>query len=163
MSRSLNQAMILGNLTRDPEMRYTPSGSAVTSFAVATNRNWKTEKGEVREESEFHNVVSWNKLAELCSQLLQKGTRVFIQGRLQTRSWDDTAGVKHYKTEIVADDMVVLERGRSGSFGVEQPKEVLEVKEAKDEVGEKTETPEKGGKTETPEVKEDVAGEEIPF
>jgi len=152
--------MVLGNLTRDPEMRYTPSGSAVTSFAVATNRSWKTEKGEVREEGEFHNVVSWNKLAELCSQLLQKGTRVFIQGRLQTRSWDDTAGVKHYKTEIVADDMVVLERGRVGGMGSEAVAREPEVKEATEE---KIETPEKLEKPEAPEVKEDVTGEEIPF
>lgn len=151
--------MVLGNLTRDPEMRYTPSGSAVTSFAVATNRSWKTEKGEVREESEFHNVVSWNKLAELCSQLLQKGTRVFIQGRLQTRSWDDTAGVKHYKTEIVADDMVVLERGRTGGYGAEAVPQAEPVREVKEEKEEKTETE----KPKTEEIKEDIAGEEIPF
>jgi single-strand DNA-binding protein len=156
--------MVLGNLTRDPEMRYTPNGSAVTSFSVATNRSWKTEKGDVREESEFHNVVAWNKLAELCSQLLQKGTRVFVQGRLQTRSWDDTNGTKHYKTEIVADDMVVLERARQGgTYGQaheaqtpeaqapisEEPKEEKKVKE-------KEEKPKD-------EFTEEVAGEEIPF
>jgi len=150
--------MVLGNLTRDPEMRYTPSGSAVTSFAVATNRSWKTERGEVREESEFHNIVSWNKLAELCSQLLQKGTRVFVQGRLQTRNWDDTSGAKHYKTEIVADDMVVLERGRTGGMVTETvAKEPVEAPVVEPEEASKEE------KTESKEVKEDVAGEEIPF
>jgi len=146
MSRSINQAIILGNLTRDPEMRYTPSGNPVTSFGVATNRSWKTQDGSVREESEFHNIVAWNKLAELCSQLLQKGTRVYIQGRLQTRSWDDTSGVKHYKTEIIADDMVVLERARQmGSSEETMPQ------------------PEKKQEQAEGELKEDVSSEEIPF
>jgi single-strand DNA-binding protein len=145
MSRSINQATILGNLTRDPEMRYTPSGNAVTSFAVATNRSWKSQDGSQREETEFHNIVAWNKLAELCSQLLQKGTRVYIQGRLQTRSWDDTSGGKHYKTEIIADDMVVLERMKPGNSGESVPNTTVEDKNPGEE------------------LKEDVSGEEIPF
>lgn len=108
MSRSINKAMILGNLTRDPEMRYTPQGHAVTSFAVATNRQWNTEDGSTKEATEFHNIVAWNKLAEICSQLLKKGSKVYIEGRLQTRNWEDDKGIKHYKTEIIADDMIVL-------------------------------------------------------
>jgi len=100
--------MILGNLTRDPEMRYTPQGHAVTSFAVATNRQWNTEDGSTKEATEFHNIVAWNKLAEICSQLLKKGSKVYIEGRLQTRNWEDDKGIKHYKTEIIADDMIVL-------------------------------------------------------
>jgi len=120
MSRSVNKAIILGNLTRDPEMRYTPSGNAVTSFAVATNRQWSTDDGSTKEDTEFHNIVAWNKLAELCSQLLKKGTKVYIEGRLQTRSWDDAKGLKHYKTEIVADDMIVL-TSKSDREAVSEP------------------------------------------
>lgn len=108
MSRSVNMAIIVGNLTRDPEMRYTPGGHAVTGFAVATNRSWVSE-GQTKEAVEYHNIVAWNKLAELCSQLLTKGRKVYIQGRLSTRSWDDASGVKKYKTEIIAEDMVLLD------------------------------------------------------
>lgn len=108
MSRSVNMAVIIGNMTRDPEMRYTPNGQAVTTFSVATNRKWVSE-GVEKEEVEFHNIVAWNKLAELCSQLLTKGRKVYIQGRIQTRNWNDAQGAKHYKTEIVAEDMVILD------------------------------------------------------
>lgn len=105
-------AIIIGNLTRDPEMRYTPAGHAVTSFAVATNRKWMAE-GQEKEDVQFHNIVAWNKLAELCHGMLVKGTKAYIQGRLQTRSWDDAAGVKKYRTEIVAEEMLVLSSGKS--------------------------------------------------
>lgn len=108
MARSVNVAIIIGNLTKDPEMRYTPGGHAVTSFTVATNRSWVSE-GQEKEDVEFHNIVAWNKLAELCSQLLSKGRKVYIQGRLQTHNWDDANGVKKYRTEIIAEDMVILE------------------------------------------------------
>ncbi len=114
MSRSLNKAILIGNLTRDPEMRYTPQGHAVTTIGIATNRDWKVE-GEKREETEFHTVVCWNKLAELCSQLLKKGTKVYIEGRIQTRDWTDEKGTKHYRTEIVAEDMIVLGSRREGT------------------------------------------------
>lgn len=109
--RSLNKVMIIGNLTRDPELRYTPKGTPVVTFGIATNREWKTadNEGEKREETEFHNVVAWSKLAELCNQLLRKGMKVYIEGRLSTRSWEDAAtGKKMYRTEIVADDMIIL-------------------------------------------------------
>lgn len=100
--------MLIGNLTRDPELRYTPQGTAVASFVVATNREWKVD-GETKQVADFHNVVAWNKLAEICEQLLGKGTKVYVEGRLQTRNWDDTAtGVKKYKTEVVVEDMIVL-------------------------------------------------------
>ncbi len=109
-SRSLNKVMLIGNLTRDPELRYTPQGSAVCSFGVATNRSWMpSEGGERREETEFHRIVAWNKLAELCSQLLTKGRKVYIEGRLQTRSWETPEGEKRQSTEIVAEDMVLLD------------------------------------------------------
>jgi single-strand DNA-binding protein len=100
-----NQAIILGNLTKDPELRYTPNGQAVTSFSVATNRRWTNQSGEQQEQTEFHNVVAWGKLAEICSQILYKGRKVLIAGRLQTRSWEGQDGVKRYSTEIVADQI----------------------------------------------------------
>jgi len=106
----LNKAQIIGNLTRDPEVRETKNGQAVCTLGVATNRRWKDASGEYREDAEFHNVVCWGKLAELAQNLLQKGTKVFFEGRLQTRNWEDEAGVKHYRTEIVAQDMIVLAR-----------------------------------------------------
>lgn len=106
--------MLIGNLTRDPELRYTPSGTAVCSLGIATNRAWTTESGEKKEETEFHRVVAWNKLAELCSQLLAKGKKVFVEGRLQTRSWQSQDGTQKTSTEIVIDDMIVLDSKRVG-------------------------------------------------
>ncbi|OGG05655.1 hypothetical protein A2872_04535 [Candidatus Gottesmanbacteria bacterium RIFCSPHIGHO2_01_FULL_42_12] len=106
--RSLNKVMLIGNLTRDPEMRYTPQGTAVTTFGVATNRSWKTDAGEVKEEADFHKIVAWNKLAELCSQLLHKGMKVYVEGRLQTRSYTGQDNVQRTVTEIVIEDMMIL-------------------------------------------------------
>jgi single-strand DNA-binding protein len=115
-TRNLNKVMLIGNLTRDPEMRYTPQGSAVASFVIATNRQWLTD-GEKKEAADFHNVVAWNKLAEICGQLLKRGTKVFVEGRLQSRSWQDAAtGQKKYKTEVVIDDMIILtNKGANGN------------------------------------------------
>lgn len=115
-SKSLNRVMLIGNATRDPELRYTPQGSAVTTFGLATNRSWKTEAGEVREEAEFHRLVAWNKLAEICSQLITKGRKVYVEGRLQTRSWTGTAdNLQHTVTEIIIDDMILLDSRPMGS------------------------------------------------
>lgn len=112
MAKSLNRAQIIGNLTRDPELRYTPNGTAVCSFSVATNRTWTTDTGEKREEAEFHRVVAWNKLAEICSQFLVKGRKVFIEGRLSTRSWNAQDGTQRNTTEIIASDMILLDSRR---------------------------------------------------
>ena len=111
-ARSLNKVMLIGNLTRDPELRYTPTGVAVCSFGLATNRGWTTDSGEKKEEVEFHKIVSWNKLAELCSQLLAKGRKVFVEGRLQTRSWVGQDGGQRQSTEIVIEDMIILDSKR---------------------------------------------------
>ena len=117
-SRSWNRVELIGNLTRDPEMRYTPSGAAVVTFSIATNRTFVSD-GEKKEEADFHRCVAWNKLAELCNQLLKKGNRVFVSGRLQTRSWEDqTSHQTRYMTEIVIEDMILL-TNRSGEFGGE--------------------------------------------
>lgn len=115
-TRSLNKVMIIGNLTNKPELRYTPQNHGVTSFGVATNRNWSDSDGQNQESTEFHNIVAWNKLAELCAQLLEKGDKVYIGGRLQTRTWDDQDGHKNYKTEIVCEDMLILHK-QSGAQG----------------------------------------------
>ncbi len=114
MSRSVNKVILIGNLTRDPELRYTPQGNAVASFVVATNREWSAE-GTKKEVVDFHNIVAWNKLAELCGQLLVKGSKVFVEGRLQTRDWTDDAGTKKYKTEVVIDEMIILGSQRNNT------------------------------------------------
>ncbi len=120
MSRGLNKVMIIGNLGRDPEMRYTPSGKPVTTFSVATSRTWNTSEGEKREETEWFNVVAWSSLAEICKQYLTKGQQVYIEGRLQTRHWDDQEGNKHTSVEIVANEMIILgERREPGETSAE--------------------------------------------
>jgi single-strand DNA-binding protein len=115
MSRGLNKIMIIGNLGRDPEMRYTPSGRPVTSFSVAVSRSWNTSDGERHTETEWFNVVAWGNLAEICKQYLSKGQRVYVEGRLQTRRWEDTEGRKHTSTEIVANEMIILDDRREAS------------------------------------------------
>lgn len=106
-SRSWNRVELIGNLTRDPELRYTPNGAAVCTFGLATNRTYVSE-GEKKEEVDFHRLVAWNKLAELCNQLLKKGTKAFVSGRLQTRSWEAQDGTQRQTTEIVIEDMILL-------------------------------------------------------
>jgi len=108
MTRGLNKVMIIGHLGRDPEMRYTPSGRPVTTFTVATNRTWNTADGEKHNETEWFNVVSWGNLAEICKQYLTKSQQVYIEGRLQTRRWEDAEGNKHANVEIVANEMMIL-------------------------------------------------------
>lgn len=119
MSRGLNKVMIIGRLGRDPEMRYTPSGKPVTTFNVATSRTWNTSEGERRTETEWFNVVAWGSLAEICKQYLSKGRQVYVEGRLQTRHWDDPEGNKHTSTEIVANEMIMLDERRDGEVSSE--------------------------------------------
>jgi single-strand DNA-binding protein len=108
MSRGLNKVMIIGRLGKDPEMRYTPSGRPVTNFSVATSRSWNTSDGERRTETEWFNVVAWGSLAEICNQYLVKGQQVYVEGRLQSRSWEDSEGKRHSAVEIVANEMIML-------------------------------------------------------
>ncbi len=112
MSRGLNKVMIIGRLGRDPEMRYTPSGKPVTTFSVATHRSWNTSEGERKTETEWFNVVAWGSLAEICKEYLSKNRLVYIEGRLQTRHWDDAEGNKHTSVEIVANEMIMLDERR---------------------------------------------------
>ena len=112
MADSLNKVMIIGNLGKDPEMRYMPNGKPVTNFSVATNRRWNTPDGDQREETEWFNVTMYEKLADIANQYLTKGQKVYIEGRLHTRSWDGNDGQKHYRTEIIANQMIMLGAGR---------------------------------------------------
>ena len=107
MAVSLNKVMLIGNLTRDPELRYIPSGQAVTTFTIAVNRTFNSKAGEKKEEVAFIRIVAWARLAEICNEYLKKGRPVFVEGRIQTRSWDGPDGNKRYSTEVVADKIGV--------------------------------------------------------
>ncbi|MDO8269520.1 MAG: single-stranded DNA-binding protein [Candidatus Levybacteria bacterium] len=161
MARSLNRVQLIGNLTRDPELRYTPQGTGVCTFGLATNRSWTTDSGDKKEEADFHKIVAWNKLGELCSQLLTKGRKVYVEGRLSTRSWTGQDGVQKTTTEIVIDDMIILDSRKEGvavheaDMSYEEPVEEVEVekpvkKVKKEKVEEKAEF-------------EDVNPDDIPF
>lgn len=108
MSRSVNKAIVIGNLGSDPEVRTTPNGTRVATLSVATNRRWASRSGEMQEETQWHRIVAWDKLAEICEQYLKKGDRVYIEGRIQYRQWEDQNGQTRYTTEIVAREMVML-------------------------------------------------------
>lgn len=117
MASSLNKVQIIGNLTRDPELKQIPSGQSVCTVGLATNRIWKDKSGEKKEQVEYHNVVVWGKLAEICGQYLKKGQKAYFEGRLQTRDWEGQDGVKRYRTEIVAENMIMLGGGRGAGGG----------------------------------------------
>jgi single-strand DNA-binding protein len=116
----LNKVMLIGRLTRDPETRTTPQGVSVTNFGLATGRVWKDDQGTTQERTEFHNIVAWRRLAEICAQYLAKGRQVYIEGHLQTRSWEDQDGKKNYRTEVVADNMIML-GSRDGGGNASRP------------------------------------------
>lgn len=120
MAMSLNRVQLIGNITRDPELRQIPGGSTVASFSIATNFVWTDSSGQKQEKVEFHNITAWRKLAEICGQYLHKGSKVFVEGRLQTRDWEAEDGTKKYRTEIVADNMIMLDR-KGASSGDEMP------------------------------------------
>ncbi len=125
--KSLNKATLIGNLGKDPELRYTSSGVPVASFSLATNESWKDQEGKIQERTEWHNIVAWQKLAEICGEWLKKGSKVYIEGRIQTRSWDDkNTGQKRYMTEIVAQDMIMLDGKNSGGRNQSDTSEQLD-------------------------------------
>jgi single-strand DNA-binding protein len=173
--RSINKVIIIGNLTRDPEMRQTPNGQNVTTFGIATNREWMTRESERKSSAEFHECVAWAKLAEICENYLKKGHLVYVEGYLKTRSWDSPEGVKKFKTEIVVQDMIMLEKKKNSEDGdylpegdnvdapkVETPKEETPVEEATKEEAPVEEAPaEEPAAAEEP-AKEEAATEEAP-
>jgi len=117
--KSLNKVLLIGNLGKDPELSYTASGVAVAKFSIATNERWKDQEGNVQERVEWHNIIAWRKLAEICGQYLKKGSKVYLEGKLQTRSWDDkNTGVKRYTTEVIADDLIMLDSKGTGDSGI---------------------------------------------
>ena len=120
MTRGLNKVLIIGRVGREPEMRYTPTGKPVTTFSVATNRSWNTSDGERHSETEWFNIVAWGSLAEICKQHLTKNQQVYIEGRLQSRHWEDNEGNKHNSTEIVANEMIMLGDRREQNQGAEE-------------------------------------------
>jgi len=162
MARSLNKVQLIGNLTRDPELRYTPNGTAVCSFGLATNRSWKTDAGEKHDEAEFHNIVAWNKLAELCSQFLVKGRKVYVEGRLATRSWTGQDGAQRNRTEIVISDMILLDSNRPAAGVVAMPSEQTETVQTEEAKPESKAKVKKDVKTKKKTVaKPDLATEEV--
>lgn len=122
MAMNLNKVLLIGNLTRDPESRTIPSGQNVATFSVATNRQWTDKQsGEKKDATEFHNCVAWGRLADIISQYLKKGSKVYVEGRLQTRSWEDQSGVKKYRTEIIAENLIMLDRPGDGASAPKAP------------------------------------------
>lgn len=155
-ARSLNLVQLIGNLTRDPEIRYTANGTAVATFGIATNKSWKDENGEQKELTEFHNLVAWGKLGEICQQLLKKGMKIYVQGSLTTRSWQDEAsGVMRYRTEVRVDDMIILDNKgmRAGGEGDETHEEVPQSKKKSEKKVEEV----------TEEMTSDPLSEDLPF
>lgn len=146
--RSLNKVTLIGNLTRDPELRYTPAGTAVCTFGLATNRSWTTQTGETKEETEFHRIVAWNKLGELCAQLLAKGRKVYVEGRLATHSWTGQDGGQRTTTEIVIEDMIILDSKKSYSESAGGGREAPAA-EKEESVKQSAETEKEGVKAET--------------
>ncbi len=152
----LNKVMIIGRLTRDPESRTTPQGIAVTNFSVATSRVWKDQQGQQQENTEYHNVVAWRRLAEICAQYLSKGRQVYVEGHLQTRSWEGQDGQKKYRTEIVADNMIMLGSGQGGQSSATQDRSRFSP-EAKER------EPQAVGAAAQPTTDEEIRIEDIPF
>lgn len=160
MAKSLNRVQLIGNLTRDPELRYTPQGTAVCSFGIATNRSWTTESGEKKDEADFHRIVAWNKLAELCGQFLTKGRKVYVEGRLSTRNWNAQDGTQKSTTEVIISDMILLDSTGRRSESVDE------------EAAEEEKSPTKLAKNKKEKVEEEVepagdstevAPDDIPF
>ena len=167
----LNKVMIIGRLTQDPEVRTIPSGQNVATFSLATNLSWNDQQGKKQEKVEYHNIVTWRKLAEICGQYLQKGKRIYIEGRLQTRQWEGQDGVKRNRTEIIADNMIMLDgrntgggtpQNTSGDTGgtPNQPKDETPVIQVDDPKNEGT-SPEPS--PESDQSKDKVSIEDIPF
>jgi len=154
--RSLNKVFLIGNLTRDPEIRYTTGGASVVSFGLATNKSWKNPEGELQESTEFHNIVAWGKMAEICQQLLAKGMKVYIEGSISTRSWEDDSGNTRYKTEVRVNEMILLDsKGKQGT-GMDVA-EVAQEKTKEEAPAEKEEKPAEE------ENSEDVLDDDLPF
>jgi single-strand DNA-binding protein len=166
-TRSLNKVQLIGNLTRDPELKYTPAGTGVCTFGLATNREWTDSSGQKQEGAEFHRIVAWGKLGEICSQLMSKGRKVYVEGRLQTRAWKSQDGADRQVTEVVIEEMILLDApkgDRDGGYEThysadEAVSPIADVTAAEEVFNPEEEKTDKKSKKE--EVKEEV--DEIPF
>lgn len=152
--RSLNKVSLIGNVTKLPELRYTPQGTAVCSFSIATNREWKDSTGQKKEEATFHRIIAWSKLAEIIAQYVVKGSKVYLEGRLSNRTWKDQQNVDHYMTEVVADELILLDNRKAGQTAVTVQEEEVPEPEAVEPVNE----PKPDEKS-----TEDVNPDDIPF
>jgi single-strand DNA-binding protein len=161
MAKSLNKVILIGNLTRDPELKYTPNGVAVCTIGLATNRQWTTDSGEKKEEVDFHRLVAWNKLAEICANLLKKGRKIYAEGRLQTRTWQAQDGSNRSTTEVVLTDMIVLDSKRDGDSSEEF--NVPDNFDVNQEVASEESKEEKKAKKEEKEDNKKQEDEDIPF
>ncbi len=147
----LNKVQIIGRITQDIELRQTPNGQSVTTLSIATNRNWTDGQGMKQEQAEFHNVVLWTKLAEIASQYLAKGRKVYIEGRLQTRSWEAQDGSKRYRTEIIGENMIMLDGNRDSDNAMPSKKDTTP--------GNNTPAVKKS----SPKKEEEISVEDLPF
>lgn len=163
MAMSLNKVQLIGNLTRDPEVKQIPGGQVVATIGLATNFVWTDQSGQKQNKTEFHNIVVWRKLAEICGQYLRKGSKVYFEGRLQTRDWEGEDGIKRYRTEIVADNMIMLDRKGEGgpvdfdreAGGIDEMGDVTSSEDSNDPVAEV--------KSHKKEEEEDVSIDDLPF
>lgn len=158
--RSINKVIIIGNLTRDPEMRETSNGQSVSTFGIATNREWMTKNSERKNSAEFHECVAWARLAEICANYLKKGNLVYVEGYLKTRNWETPEGVKKFKTEIVVQDMIILEKRKAGDDDYVPEVDVVE----EDDIDPINSIPEESHVAETPiaEPAEEATPEDAP-
>ncbi len=160
----LNKAMFIGNIVNDPEMRSTQSGRNVTSFRLATNRRWKNQQtGEMNEDAQFHNIVAWGKLAEICSQYMHKGMRIYVEGRITNRSWEGQDGQKRYTTEIVAENAIMLDRKGGGGGQAAAPVATASVQASQKQDDVSIPAPEEIPTIDIDENQEEVKIEDIPF
>lgn len=158
-SRSLNKAILIGNLTRDPELKYTPTGAAVCTIGVATNRSWVTAEGQTKEDVQYHRIIAWNKLAELCGKLLTKGRKIYLEGRLSYRSYTGKDGTQRSITEIILDDFIVFGDGKRT---LESAEPTIEPTTEKKVISKKSEEDLPTPEEETP-TDESVNPDDIPF
>ncbi|MFC1748808.1 single-stranded DNA-binding protein [Pseudomonadota bacterium] len=156
---SLNKVQLIGNLTRDPEVKQIPGGQAVASFSIATNLSWTDQSGQKQDRPEFHNIVAWRKLAEICGQYLKKGGKIYIEGRLQTRDWEGEDGIKRYKTEIVADNMIMLDKKGAETGGPAMQADHRGLEQSAPPANAEASTEESAAEPK----KEDVTIEDLPF
>ena len=156
---NLNRATLIGNLTRDPELRTTTGGKTVVSFSIATNHAWTDQSGQKQEKAEFHNIVAWGKLADICGQFLNKGRKVYIEGRLQTREWEGQDGSKKNRTEIVAENMIMLDRAPAGGANAAAAPQAAPAEAAPAEAAPAEAMPESAGASSA----EEIRVEDIPF